>query len=91
MKDQLVNALEMIGPHIRDSERLRRVTDVIKGLEIPEQDYGRVSRFIFILLDQFPEITRAFPHDQPLRNLCIYCLNHMALRDEFTPRGSKPS
>ena len=80
---ELINALNTVGPHTRNEARLKRVTDAIKNVDIPPDDYEKVLKFIFAVLVQQPEIMDAKPHDKPLKDLCLSCINHVATINEL--------
>ena len=77
LKEKLIASLYAVAKHTHDIQRMNRVIDAIKSVAIPQTDYKNVAEFIFLLLDERPEIMNAHPHDLLLKTLCLYCLDHL--------------
>ena len=90
MQNELIHALSVIRPYTHDEKCFTRLINVIKTLDIPPTDYEKVAQFILLVLDEHPEIFDAKPHDGPLRDLCLQCINHIHLIEELKSRGPNP-
>jgi hypothetical protein len=73
MQDRLIHALTVIAPHT-NSQRIDRVLDAINSVIILPNDYKKVAGFIILLTEELPDILTAKPHDEPLKALCLDCL-----------------
>lgn len=81
MKNELIHALKAVQPRIHDQASMSHVIYAIeaKSCHIPTTDYETMARFIFHLLNEFPEIMQARPDDKPLKDLGLFVLQQLVL------------
>jgi hypothetical protein len=90
LQDKLIIALRELHSAVPHQARLKHLEAMLKTREIPEEDYSNVSEFIFLLLQEMPQIFDAKTHSKKLRALYIFCVDHMASKNEARTKN-RPS
>lgn len=84
LREELLHTLEPLKAHSSDQVQ-KRIDSVMRKLStsrILPDDFEKVYGFIFLLTQEIPGIL-THPDSEPLKELCLYCLDQLRLESEM--------
>ena len=78
LQAKLVLAINPLRADVADTARLQDIETRLAGRAIPENDYLNVLDFIFLLIQEMPEILDADKHNKKLRTVYLFCVQQLA-------------